>query len=130
MVANWFYEAVRAGETEPRRICSAVYRELSRKLARYGDRDGTDYGETLAALAAAPAEAMEFALHILARERQSPEEKRARKEAEAEAGRREWMRRQPPTEKQIAVLRERLGYGGEIENRLHASELIEQLKDW
>ncbi|MDP3702949.1 MAG: hypothetical protein Q8R78_00955 [Candidatus Omnitrophota bacterium] len=52
--------------------------------------------------------------------------KEARKAAQQEKGRHYSMQGKPPTEKQVAYLR-RQGYTGAIEDRLHASQLIDAM---
>lgn len=128
--SNFFYSAIRDGEQEPRAICSLVYREVTRRAKRpYDEEQGRSLNELLHWLREDQAGALEFAERCLAWENATPEERRERKARAGEEGKREWMRGQPPTEKQLAVL-QKLGHVSEVPNRLAASELIEKLKTW
>lgn len=119
-VANLFLYAVRRGITEPHRIVSAVRHDLLAQAIRWGNHDGKERNEhILSVIDTHFDEALDYARWALWWESLSAQE-RHRIKAE------KWMAQQPATEKQIAYLRS-LGWTGEIESKLHASELIDRL---
>jgi len=128
---------VRRGETEPHRVVSAVRHDLlatrqkSRHGAsisalsavrwkRWGNHDGIARNERIVSpFDTYFDEAVDSARWAIQWDRLSdPEKQRVKAER--------WMAEQPPTEKQVKYLRS-LGYDGEVESKLHASELIDRL---
>jgi len=73
--------------------------------------------------------AIALAAWVIHQESLSPEERAKQKSEETERGKREWLESQPATLAQKKLLVS-LGYTGEIKNRQHASELINELKTW
>lgn len=123
-IANAFLSPVRNGETEPHRVVSAVRHDLlaqAVKWKRWGNYpEGRKRNEQIVSLIDAYFdEAVDLARYYLWWEGLSEPEKRHMK---AER----WMAQQLPTEKQVKYLRS-LGYTGQIESKLQASELIDKL---
>jgi hypothetical protein len=56
----------------------------------------------------------------------SPKQKEQIRRPQSDQYRAEWMSKQPPTDKQLALL-ERYGYQGEVPDRQRASDLIDEL---
>jgi len=122
-IANLFLDPVRRGQDEPHRIVSAVRHEaLLKKLKyqRWGNVAGVQRMEHIVLMIDFHfSEALDYASWAVWWESLSAEERR-RLKAER------WMAEQPATEKQTNYLRS-LGYAGEIESKLQASELIDRL---
>ena len=119
-VANLFLYAVRRGITEPHRMVSAVRHDLLVGAIRWGNHDGKERNEHIVTMIdASPDEAVDYAKWAVWWESLSVQEKR-RMKAE------KWMAQQQATEKQVKYLRA-LGYHGEIESKLQASEWIDKL---
>jgi len=122
-VANLFLPPVRQGVIEPHRIVSAVRHDLLMQAVRWkrwGNLKGKKHNEQIVSMIDLHFdEALDLARYYLWWESLSAEEQR-RIKAE------KWMAQQQATDKQINYLRA-LGYAGEIESKLHASELIDKL---
>ena len=122
-IANLFLDPVRRGMTEPCHIVSAVRHDLlaeAIRRKRWGKLDAAQWREQIVTeIDVYFDEALDYARWAVWWESLSVQEKR-RVKAE------KWMSTQPPTEKQTKYLRA-LGYHGEIESKLHASELIDKL---
>jgi len=82
--------------------------------------------QALLAVIAHPSEALQLAEEALAWGQLPRAERERRKAARGEAYRRQYLSALPPTDKQLRFLRS-LGHDGPVENRLHASELIDEL---
>lgn len=119
-VANLFLYAVRRGITFPHRIVSAVRHDLLVGAIRWGNHDGKERNEHIVTVIDAyPDEAFDYAKWAVWWESLSYAEKQ-RIKAE------KWMAQQPATDKQTKYLRA-LGYHGDIESKLQASEMIDKL---
>lgn len=122
-IANLFLHPVRRGMTEPHRIVSAVRQEVLTKLLRYrrwGNLKGIERNTHIVNTIDGYFDgALDYASWAVWWESLSePEKRRIRAE--------KWMAKQPATDKQLKYLRA-LGYHGEIESKLDASELIDKL---
>jgi len=122
-IANLFLDPVRRGETEPHRIVSAVRYDLLKQVIRWKrwrNHDGIARNEQIVDLIDAHFdEAVDYARWAIWWESLSdPEKRRIRAER--------WMSTQLATDKQVKYLRA-LGYTGEIESKLQASEWIDKL---
>ncbi len=126
-----FYEAIRSGAETDSKVCSLVYRAVWDWLTRTeGDPDSQQsWREFKRMLDEDSAGALAFARWCREQENADPAEREAAREKAAADGKREWMREQAPTDKQVALLK-KLGHTGPISDRLEASELIEKLKTW
>jgi len=122
-IANIFLDPVRRGVTEPHRVVSAVRHGLLAQIVkckRWGNVETVQRNELVVSLIDTHFdEALDLASHYLWWESLSAEEQR-RIKAER------WMAQQPATEKQVKYLRA-LGWTGNIESKLYASELIDKL---
>lgn len=122
-VANLLLYAVRRGMTEPCQIVSAVRHDLlaeAIRRKRWGKLDAAQWREQIVTeIDASPDEAFDYAKWAVWWESLSYAEKQ-RIKAE------KWMAQQPATDKQTKYLRA-LGYHGEIEAKLDASERIDRL---
>lgn len=122
-IANLFLAPVSGGMTEPHRVVSAIRQDLlaqAVKCKRWGNPETARRNEQIVSLIDTHFdEALDYARYSLWWEGLSAEEQR-RIKAER------WMAQQPATEKQSKYLRS-LGYHGEIESKLQASELIDKL---
>ncbi len=131
-VTNLFLHAVRRGERTPRRVLAAVNAEIRacQERAQYWGREdsSTRYDEAQEVILLHPDEALAFCSWALDWERLTPAEKRHYRGAQGEQFRRDWMKQQPATDRQIAYVRA-LGYTGEVTSKAHASELIDQLRN-
>ena len=122
-IANLFLAPVGMGMTEPHRIVSAVRQGLlkqSVKCKRWGNLATVQRNEhIIQRIDAHFSEALDYARWAIQWDRLSyPEKQRVKAER--------WMAQQPATERQTKYLRS-LGYDGEVESKLHASELIDRL---
>jgi len=126
-VVVFFAMRVRKGHRTPEGLYLVALQEASRR-ARLStlERDRIKYGLLSSVMLEHPELALGFCRWVLEWEALPWQEKERIKEARAERYRREWMRQQPPTEKQLAYLR-KLGWTGAVLSRQHASELIEKL---
>jgi hypothetical protein len=125
-VANIFLREVRAGNHSPQSICIAVFAALRRGIL-YATGHGWDTERDqfiLDTLLAHGAAARAYAGWCIEYEQLPPEEKKRRKQASTAEGIGLWQEQQQPTEKQINYLRH-VGYTGPINNRRHASSLID-----
>ena len=122
-IANIFLAPVRQGVIEPHRIVSAVRQDLLAEIVRWkrwGKHKGIQRNEHLLSVIDTHFDsALDYAEWAIWWESLSVQEKQ-RVRAE------KWMAQQPATEKQTKYLRA-LGYHGEIESKLQASELIDRL---
>ena len=120
-VANLFLFSVRRGETEPHRIVSHVRHDVLAQTVRWKrTHEGFARNERIVTVIDTHFdEAVDFARWALWWESLHEQDKR-RIKAER------WMAQQPATEKQTKYLRW-LGYDGEIQSKLQASELIDKL---
>lgn len=130
VIGNLFLEVIRAaGETEPtaRDVCSQVFWEVSQR-AKDGDGTATRW---LGLFREHKEEALAAAAWFLAGGEIPPADaKRGRpQQTDDEQQQRAYMATQAPTEKQLALLK-RLKHTEVPANRLEASDLITQLKDW
>ncbi len=128
-VANLFLDPVRRGIATPTQVYGAVYAELRRRLEgpRWHGYDDTNDRLIFDTLRGNYDAAVAYAGWCVAYEQLPPEEKKRRKQASTAEGIGLWQEQQPPTEKQIAYIRA-LGYTGPIENRRHASSVIDVYK--
>lgn len=127
-VGNAFLGVIRAvidQNPEPKDVCSQVYWEVLEK-AKAGDAAATSW---LPLFRAHKVEALDLARHYLDYERLPASEKEKLKAANEEDGKRAYMEGQPPTEKQIALLK-RLKCEETPANRWEASQWIEERKTW
>ena len=115
-VTNEFCCAVRAGYVDPYSIVTSVLCALTRK------RDHELYDAIRANYEAG----LEFAEYILAWEKLPAEVKRKIKEERASVHREEYLRTQPPTDKQLKYLKV-LGYKREVKSKWEAMTLIDKL---
>ena len=129
-IANLFLHQVRRGVTDPQRVYSGVRFDVSRQANRarlYGriltvDRNGA----ILNALDEYRDEAIDYAKWAIEWDNLPDDEKQSIKRERSEVFIRERMAEQPPTDKQIKYLRS-LGWQGEIESKLFASQKIDEL---
>ncbi len=130
-VTEFFYRTARTFPEEkraPRLLCSALYAMLWESVRRWEDSGSISKRGILAVLEEDPEAAQDLMAYVIEQLGLPPSVRQERKEAAAALGKQEWMKRQEPTEKQLAFLA-RLGYDGPVENRWHASQLIEEHKD-
>lgn len=131
-ITNEFLFVIRGqGITEARLMCRAVYAGYQEQLARCEQRDNHERAEKI-----------RFALGIMRDNRQAAldfaewaawheslderEKKRLKnRSANSEHYQQEWMATQQPTGRQLALL-DSFGYQGTVDNRLHASQLIDE----
>lgn len=128
-VINYFLEPYRRqGITDPRLICRAVYAKGLRQLrSRWCDEaDAGKWYTLLRTMKGHPDLALRVAEWAVWWDSLSPAEKDRIRAPQREHYRREYMQEQVATEKQLDYLRS-LGHQGQVENRLHASELINSL---
>lgn len=136
-VGSFFYDAARTareqwGKSADRnldKVLSARFRTTKAVLDRDGETGAISKAALLRALSGDPDAAREMLTYALAEIDKPLEERQAAKEQSAEAGKCEWMSRQAPTQKQLDLLK-RLGHPEVPENRLAASDLIEELRIW
>jgi hypothetical protein len=136
-IGNMFYEVARAARREwgvlaqrnVGKVCSAMFRSL--KEAALNEDSGMKVRKSavVRAMAHDPEGAKGFMSWVLAQLERPPEEREAEREEKAAQGKREWMEKQTPTQKQLDLLL-RLGVDEYPDNRWRASELIEERKDW
>jgi hypothetical protein len=135
---RFFYEAIRSGAETDSKVCSIVYRavwdwltvtELDPDSQESWREFKESWREFKRWLEEDRAGALAFACWCREQENADPAEREAAREKAAADGKREWMREQEPTDKQLALLK-KLGHTGEVRDRLEASELIEKLKTW
>lgn len=125
--AQQFYRAARteavasAGELVRRTRIQVLRRQL--ESTDPDPPDARRCGLLLRCIREHPAEALDFALKVLELEAMPVAERRKLK---AQRALRYAMADKPATEKQIRYLA-RLGYDGEVRDRVHASELIDEL---
>lgn len=112
-VSNRFLHAVRAGIDNPHNVI--VY------VAEHGG----DCPDILEMMADYPDEAYQYAENRIAYERLPHEEKAKIKADVQERSRKEWMKHNPPSEKQIAYLAS-LGYTLPVATMEEASHLIDE----
>lgn len=129
-LTNEFLGPVRHGVRDLKRICSAVFAEARRKAAgQYTNATSRErYLSLLRWLVEDQEGALDFARSCIEYESLSPDEKTRRKEAHAAEGKRQWMERQPASERQLAYLRS-LGCSQPANSMAEASDLIEKWKD-
>jgi hypothetical protein len=103
-------------------------RDRGREARRWGDAAGVKKCMSMwRALADHDDEARDFAAWALANEKLTPEEKAARKQAQADAGVREWMSSRPPSAKQLGFWRNLGGRGEPPATMAGASDAINVL---
>lgn len=125
LIANIFLRAVRAGEADPTAIVAAVKKNVFDRLRWHGDIDKLQH--ILTVLDGQPEEAEDYARWCLAWEALPIETRNVEKGRRSELYQREYMAQQAPTEKQLLFLRKH-NWDQPVKSRLHASELIEQIK--
>lgn len=137
-ICGWFYNAVRdaaAGialeELSLSLLCSDVYRHLSRAVKEEGSHvsGGVNKLAVLRRMQADPEGARRLMAWVIAQEGRTPEQKARDKQAKQEEGKRAYMERLAPTQKQLDMLL-KLGVDEFPDNRWRASELIEEHKTW
>jgi hypothetical protein len=130
-VTNLFLDAVRAGAATPEVVVVAVaataIARLQRAQRRQDAADVTKFSLLDQLLVAHAEEACHFAAGCIAWEALPWKEKAARKATREQAYRRRHMAGLVATPKQRNYL-QALGYLGPIESRLHASRLIDALR--
>lgn len=127
-VANDFLFVIRDdGITEPRLICREVYRLLLSKVARYTGESAAKKQYVLGVMRENQQAAMRFAEWAVWHETLDDKtKKRLKNRGEgSEHYQKEWMATQQPTARQLALL-DSFGYQGTVDNRLHASQLIDE----
>jgi hypothetical protein len=121
-IANLCLCQVRRGLTDANRVVLAVLRQLLEQTARcrrWGNMSTVTRNQQIVdAIQAYPDEAVDYASWAVWWESLSTQEKHRIKASK-------WMAQQPATDKQTKSLRA-LGYHGEIESKLHASERMDQ----
>jgi len=128
LIVNQFCNAVRAGAFTVNQILEMVGAEANEYWFQNGDGGERGQAQRLLLKLIDEPETRKFAEFILRREGLPDEEKRRLKEAAGDRYRRDYMEKQPPTEKQLGYLRS-LGYLHTPTNRLEASDLIEKHKN-
>ncbi|CAN5547691.1 hypothetical protein BH20ACI3_BH20ACI3_38820 [soil metagenome] len=125
LIANQFFAAVRGGAATVDAVIGEVKRDaILRMTLAAGERWAT---QRLLLKLLETAAARAFAQTVIERESLPREEKLKLKSERSEGFRREYLRVQPPTQKQLEFL-QKLGCYTTPSNRLHASELIERHK--
>ncbi len=119
-VMNLFLFAARNGCRTPEEILLYVQE-------RAGEYAGGQYSVLPQLVRENPEQALALARYALTWETLPDNVKTGIKDARAKEYRAEYMKKQPPTEKQLKYLRS-LGYGEEVLNRWEAAQLIERLK--
>lgn len=127
-LANWFHYSVRRGANIARDVLMLVRGEARLKAAsRWSDEDDRAFAaEVLRWLEEDAAGARAYAEYVLRYEALPAKERQAIKGERGAHYRTEYMRNQPPTDKQLKYLSV-LGHDGEVRDRAHASELIDTL---
>lgn len=128
-LADLFFHPIRgAGLTDPAQVCRAVYlKALHAWRAARADAEQRKWYRLMEAMKTQRQLALAMAEWALWWDALPGGEKAAIREPRQEQYKREWMESQPATQKQIGYLL-KLGYRGEIPNRLRASQLIEEIK--
>lgn len=132
-ISNIFLRVTRQGVTNPNVIVSTVRRNLvdQSKRATYWNPDSNTIQRNdaiLDVLNTHHEEAVDFAKWAVEWESLSDSERQAIKAERGAYYKRQHMDSQPPTDKQVRYVRA-LGYDGTIESKLHASELIDKLRN-
>jgi hypothetical protein len=127
LIVNQFCFAVRAGAKDPYAVLEAVGADAQHRFQQEGDAGPQGEAQRILLLAIDTDEAMNFARFILWRESLPYSEKQKLKAESAKDYQREWMKKNPPTEKQLKYL-EALACHVIPANRLEASDLIEKFK--
>lgn len=124
-IANQFFSAYRSGAETPGAVLLSVKGDVLRRiLTQEGDRLKTQ--QLLLSLLES-GEANAYAQQVVERECLSPAEKERLKSERQEHHRREYLKAQPATERQIGYLKS-LGCLVGPANRWEASQMIEQHK--
>jgi acetyl-CoA carboxylase carboxyltransferase component len=127
-VMNYFLTPVRAGVMNPAAIVKTVIAHMRADLKRrrqfYANDRLDDFRQALIAVISHPTEALALAQEAVDYHRLPDAERQRLKAERSERHRQEYMASQPPTEKQLAYLRN-LGVATAPANRLDASQLIE-----
>src|SRR5262249_9667071 len=127
---NYFLSPVRAGVKNPAQIVQTVLTRMRSDLQRrrqwHSAAELEPLRQALLAVIAHPSEALQLAGEALDWEQLPRAERERRKAVRGEVYRRQYLSALPPTDKQLRFLRS-LGHDGPVENRLHASALIDEL---
>jgi len=127
-LTNRFLGPPRAGIWEPLAIVAAVRRECGERVDRAWCPAAAERERSfLHVIESFPDEAIAFAQWAIAYVEQPAEERAESRQAQRAQHINAWLADQTPTEKQIAFLRS-LGHQGEVASKLHASQMIENLK--
>lgn len=128
LIVNQFCFAVRSGAKTVAAVLWAVATAAQKRFAERGD--GDEQGESQRILLAVidTEETYKFAEFILWRESLPYSEKQKLKEAAGHDYKLAWMKKTPPTEKQLKYL-EALACHVIPQNRLEASQLIDKYKN-
>jgi hypothetical protein len=117
-VMNWFLFGVREGCSTPEDVVAYV------RWRSVVNCDPEVYGK----ISDHPEESLVLARYALAWESLPKDKRKELEEASRQQYREDYMRQQPPTEKQLEYL-SRLGYRGAVSNRLEASLIIKNLEE-
>ena len=130
LVSNLILYQIRDGVSDATQVLRGVRTGLHKQTARYRQYNQQNFvrrnQKILNTLSVHPDDALALVEWAFWWERLSPEEKQAIRQEASETYRRQHMDSQPPTERQIKYLRS-LGWPGEIESKLDASEKIDKL---
>jgi hypothetical protein len=126
VIANQFFTAVREGSITVDEVLRSVKGDAIRRMMFPENRERWNTQRQLVALLGTEA-AREYVRQVLEREALPPEEKLRLKAERQERFRRDYLRAQTPTEKQLSYLKS-LGCKTVPTDRQHASELIEAHK--
>jgi hypothetical protein len=124
-----FHHCVRTGAATPEEVVRRVAADAAAAAqAPYADPSRRENLRLLlAGLRDDPGAAAAYASWCLWWDTLPKDERQARKQDRAEAGRRSWMEQQEPTAAQIKYLAG-LGHQGPVANRAEASRLIDELR--
>lgn len=123
LIANQFFAAVREGSNTVDEVLCSVKADALRRMMFPENRERWNAQRQLVSLLES-AEARVYAQEVLDRELLSPEEKQRIKAERSEQYRREYLKAQEPTERQIRFLRSR-GCQTMPTNRWEASVMID-----
>lgn len=126
LIANQFHGAVREGASTVGDVIRGVKGDAIRRMMFPANRERWNTQRQLISLLESE-EARVYAQEVLDRESLPPEEKQRIKADRSDQYRREYLRAQSPTERQLCFLKS-LGCEVMPANRLEASELIDRHK--
>ena len=126
LIANQFFNAVRSGATTTGDVIGSVKADALRRMMFPEDRERWNTQRQLVSLLETD-EARRYAQEVLDREALPSDVKQKLKTDRSEQYRREYLKAQRPTQRQLLFLKS-LGYEVVPANRLEASDLIEASK--